>query len=106
MEQPFDSQNNDDDEGNPAGGYVDGVGLHIRWQDGPLGRGEHRSAPNGAFVETVIAAAKQRLQYYQRSRFACDENAEALGFLEQALMVLHQRTTAREARQVEGTHAV
>jgi hypothetical protein len=46
-----------DVNGNPGGGVTDGVGIHIEWQDGPLGRGGDRSEPNGAFVEGVIAAA-------------------------------------------------
>ena len=31
-----------DADGNPAGGSVNGNGLTIKWQDGPLGRGEDR----------------------------------------------------------------
>ena len=62
-------RNYDDAEGNPAGGRVEGTGLYISWQNGPLGRGEARKEPNGAFVETVIAAAIQRLEYYQRCQY-------------------------------------
>jgi hypothetical protein len=53
----FEAVNLDDLDGNPAGGHVLGTGLRIDWQDGPLGRGEGRSEPNGAFVETVITAS-------------------------------------------------
>jgi hypothetical protein len=100
----FTATNRLDDAGNPAGGDVNGVGLAISWQAGPLGRGADRVKPNGAFVETVIAAALQRLEHYQDSQFNCVENARAIEHLEEALTALHERTEAREARDVEGTH--
>lgn len=99
-------QNKKDKNGNPTGGSVEGIGLVINWQDGPLGRGENRQEPNGAFVETVISAAKQRIEFYQDSKFANDYNAKAIVFLDQALIILDQRTKDREARAVEGTHTV
>ncbi|MCK4500357.1 hypothetical protein KAU11_07660 [Candidatus Babeliales bacterium] len=89
---------------NPAGGYVGGIGIEIDWQDGPLGRGDNRVKPNGAFVETVIAAAKQRIEFYQDGKFGCRENAMAITKLDEALMWLNKRTADREDREVEGTH--
>ena len=62
-----------DDEGRPAGGSVTACGLSIQWQNGPLVSGEDRIAPNGAFVETVLTAALQRLQHYQDGKFNCRE---------------------------------
>jgi len=100
----FEAINQTDENDNPTGGTVKGVGLEISWQDGPLGRGEDRKEPNGAFVETVIAAAKSRLEFYQESKFKCSENAEAIVYLENALVYLNTRTKNREAREVEGTH--
>ena len=100
----FVATNNDDANGNPAGGTVAGAGLTINWQDGPLGRGEDRIEPNGAFVETVIAAAKQRIEYYNATKFKCRENSMAITKLDEALMWLNKRTADRESRQVEGTH--
>ena len=99
--------NHVDEEGNPAGGFVSGVGLEIDWQDGPLGRDELRVKPNGAFVETIISAAKQRIEWYQtvsERKFTCRENAMAITKLDEALMWLEARTNNREARKVEGTH--
>lgn len=93
-----------DDEGNPAGGTTYGAGFTISWQNGPLGRGEDRKEPNGAFVESVIAAAIDRLEFYQRSKFACDYNAQALFHLRSALALMNARTRDREKRGVEGTH--
>ena len=93
-----------DANGNPAGGVATSRGMTISWQNGPLGRGDERKEPNGAFVEDVIRAAAERIRFYQSSKFACDDNAEALQYLESALEVLQLRTANREARQVEGTH--
>ncbi len=107
MLQEFRSENFVDSNGNPAGGYVDGTGLSIQWQDGPLGRGADRQLPNGAFVETVIAAALQRIQFYQTAsngKFVCEENQDAIEYLKEGLQRLNDRTRSREQRQVEGTH--
>lgn len=95
-----------DEMGNPTGGSVDGVGLMIAWQDGPLGRGKDCKAPNGAFVETVIAAALQRLKFFEGSAFSCPENQDAIGSLQAALDVLERRTRNRERAGTEGTHNV
>jgi len=99
-------QNISDSDGNPTGGNFEGTGLSIGWQNGPLGRGAERKDPNGAFVETVIFAAKQRIEFYQASKFNCRENAIAVTKLEEALMWLNKRTSDREGRQVEGEHKV
>lgn len=106
MQDRFEAVNNLDANGNPAGGSVSGVGMSITWQNGPLGRGTERIPPNGAFVETVIAAAKQRIEAYQETKFKCRENALAITKLEEALHWLNHRTQERERRDVEGTHAV
>lgn len=103
--QGFRSEHWNDADGNPAGGATFGTGFAISWQNGPLGRGDDRKAPNGAFVEDIIAAARDRILYYENSRFACPENRQAVGFLSAALDALNARTQAREARAVEGTHA-
>jgi len=94
-----------DAQGKPAGGVTVGRGFTIAWQRGPLGRGAERKEPNGAFVEDVIDAARDRLMHYQRGEFACEANADALRCLTAALEALDQRTRDRETRGVEGTHA-
>lgn len=99
------SEHWNDTNGNPAGGTTFGRGFAIGWQNGPLGRGDDRKEPNGAFVEDIIAAAADRLQYYQDSRFASKYNAVALLHLDEALRALSARTADREDRDVEGTHA-
>lgn len=107
MLQKFYSKQVLDAQGAPAGGVTHSTGLTIVWQDGPLGKSNtpERKEPNGAFVETVIAAAKDRIEFYQGTKFASVENVEALGYLSQALESLQRRTKAREAQGVEGTHS-
>lgn len=107
MHQELEQVHHLDEHGNPAGGKTSGIGIHIEWQDGPLGRGEDRAEPNGAFVEGVISAALGRLRFYQTAsegRFACVENRDAIHGLERALLRLDQRTQRREEEGVEGTH--
>lgn len=124
------SEHWNDANGNPAGGTTFGNGFAIGWQNGPLGRhvdasdgkegciaegnrsfricvsGCTRKEQNGAFVEDVIAAAVDRIRYYQQSKFACARNAEALAHLEIALERLNSRTAEREKRKTEGTHHI
>lgn len=97
----------------PAGGVTEGRGFVINWQNGPLMVDGVRKEPNGAFVEDVIQAAVGRLRAYQEGpipgghgRFMCRENALAITHLQEALHWLQHRTADREARGVEGTHAV
>lgn len=106
MLQKVISENKTDTDGNPTGGHSKGVGIEINWQDGPLGRGESRNGPNGAFVEGVIEAARQRLQFFQQSKFKCRENSLAITKLEESLHWLQHRTMDRENRQVEGEHKI
>lgn len=93
-----------DDNGNLTGGSVTGIGLQIEWQNGPLGRGDDRVEPNGAFIETVISACIARLEFYQASQFKCRENALVITKLEEALHWCEHRTKDRENRKVEGLH--
>jgi len=98
-------QNRTDKDGNPTGGDVRGPGIDIVWQSGPLGRPPKPAT--GAFVEDIIEAARQRLEFYQTAsggRFACRENALAITKLEESLHWLTARRMEREARGVQGEH--
>jgi len=95
-----------DADGNPTGGYATGTGLDIVWQDGPLGRGDGRVEPSGAFVESVLLACAHRLEFYEESKFACEANQVALGHIRKALDALRARRREREARGVQGTYEV
>ena len=107
MRQQIEGVHELDEDGNPAGGRTTGIGIDIRWQDGPLGEvgSPERKEPNGAFVEGVIAAALDRLRHYQLTKFNCRENSLAITKLEEALHWCQHRTADREARGVEGTHS-
>ena len=108
MLQEIESTHEVDPDGNLGGGKTTATGLEVNWQDGPLGQGEGRQEANGCFVETLIAAAIDRLQFYQQEadgRFACRENELTLIKLEEALHWQLHRTAAREIEGVEGTHA-
>lgn len=94
-----------DENGNPAGGSVVGMGLSIQWQDGPCGLVNGKLVdPTGVFVEDVIIAAMARLRFYQEGKFPCSENDEALVHLSLALSALEARTARRTAAGIEGTH--
>ena len=106
MIQEIQANNQVDENSNPTGGSVSGLGIQIDWQNGPLGTGADRKEPNGAFVEGVISAAIQRLEFFQNSKFKCRENALAITKLEEALHWLNWRTAKRVDLGVEGTHQV
>jgi hypothetical protein len=74
----------------------------IQFQDGPIGV----VGINGVTNEALLAIVLDRLYGFQSSKYACPENATALSHLSLALEALHSRTKEREARGVEGTHAV
>lgn len=93
-----------DSRGNPAGGHTYATGLCIHWQDGPLSVNGEQLEPSGCFVETVIEAAMNRLEFYQRTKFASKYNSLAISHLGHALHHLRERTEDREDRGVEGTH--
>ncbi len=102
----FKATNDVDDKGRPCGGSVDGTGFSIKWQNGPLGRRgtNERIGPNGAFVEDVLDAVRQRLDHYQAAGFECEENADAITYIGLALLKLDARTQRRVSAGVEGTH--
>ena len=95
-----------DDSAIVTGGVSCGRGFTISWHHGPLGRGNDRQEPNGAFVEDVIEAARRRIAAFQDSKFACPENAEAIMGLQHALAALDKRTRERDSKGVEGTYDI
>lgn len=74
----------------------------IHFQEGPI----KESGVNGVCNEDLIAMVITRLEHFQKSEFACRENALAITKLEEALLWLRKRTMGRENRGVEGTHEV
>ncbi len=76
--------------------------IQIEWQNGAA-NGNPR---NGAFVEDVIWAALQRLEYFNSGEFRDRRNSIAITNLEQALWALQDRTNDRVERGVEGKEIV
>jgi hypothetical protein len=95
-----------DEDGNPSGGNVRGVGFTIVWQDGPRGQGPdgELAVANGAFIEDIISAAISRLEFFQRSKYSSHENAVALHHLSEARITLEMRRIRRRDAGIEGAH--
>lgn len=74
--------------------------TRISFQNGPI----NEVGVNGLTHEALLAIVIDRMQAFQRGPYSCRENALALTKLEEAQMWLLQRTRARMARNVEGTH--
>lgn len=103
------------DERNPLNGNAsheyqivygaDGEGTGeqvIRFQNGPI----KEAGVNGVTNEALLAIVEDRLDGFQSSKWACEENAEALKHIKLAIAALESRTQKRAARGVEGTSAV
>lgn len=86
-----------DGEGNHDGGVSYGEGFCISWQRGPT----VENGQNGAFLTEVLEACHHQLTYFQAGKFACDENDEALGHLEECIRLLKAR---RDRRKQAGTY--
>lgn len=94
-----------DSASNPSDPFVErygGPAKHstVLFQNGPIGH----VGVNGVTHEALLAILIDRMRSFQAGQFACRENAIALTKLEEAQHWLHQRTRARMARGVEGTH--
>ena len=74
----------------------------IHFQEGPVSE----EGINGITNEVLLAIVEDRLAGFQRGKFACEENEEALFSVRQALQHLKRRTVKRMERGVEGTHQV
>ena len=93
-------------DGMITGGDCRGKGLSISWQNGARRRlpsGELEEA-NGAFVEDVLLAARERLKVFQKSPLQCRENKKALKHIKKSLKSLEKRREKRRGRGVEGTY--
>lgn len=105
-----------DENGNPTGGDValtvskdEGTlhsALNIQWQDGPRGQEgtDELLPPNGAFVEDVLWAALQRLEFFNEGKYRDRANSLAITKIEEALQALKNRQLERSYRGVEGKH--
>ena len=76
------------------------IQLVIEFQNGPIAE----FGVNGVTQEALLAIVIDRLSAFQAGPYACVENHAALHHCLKALDCLQQRTRARMARGVEGTH--
>ncbi|MDK2932398.1 MAG: hypothetical protein PWP27_208 [Clostridiales bacterium] len=76
--------------------------ANIHFQEGPI----KECGVNGVCNEDLIAMVICRLEHFQKSPYACRENALAITKLEEALMWLRKRTINRENRNVEGASKI
>jgi hypothetical protein len=74
--------------------------TRVDFQEGPI----KEVGVNGLQNEDLLAMVIRRLEGFQASPFACNENAMALQKVEEAMMWLKRRTAGREQRGVEGTN--
>jgi hypothetical protein len=74
----------------------------LSFQNGPIGE----VGINGLTLEVLYAIQIDRLEGFQSSKWACEQNAIALEHTRAALAALESRTKARTERGVEGTHEV
>lgn len=73
--------------------------TRILFQKGPI----QEEGVNGLSNEALLTVVIDRLRGFQSGKFACEENAQSLSKLEEALAVLKKRTSDRIQRGVEGT---
>ena len=76
--------------------------AEVNFQDGPI----KEVGVNGVANEDLIAMVMHRLNQFQSSNFACEENEDAYTHLGSALASLRKRTNKRSKRGVEGTSEV
>lgn len=74
----------------------------VKFQKGPI----KENGINGVMNEDLLMIVRDRLEGFQSGDYACEENAEALNNVKDALAALQSRTKKREDRGVEGTSTV
>ena len=104
----FHATNVVDEDDNPIGGIVESTGLKVEWQNGPRGQEgtDELAAPNGAFVEDVLYAAMQRLEFFNKSKYSDRANSIAITKIQEAMQAMKHRSIERSYRGVEGKHEV
>ena len=83
-----------------AEGVGDGFFDIVLFQNGPI----REFGVNGVTHEALLAIVIDRLKCYQAGPYSCSDNEQALNACHFALSKLQNRTRARIARGVEGTH--
>lgn len=94
------NQNWTNSDGTHDGGVSTGIGFTISWQRGGL----NEAGRNGAFLVEVLESCYNQLNYFQNSKYACEENVEALEHLRNCITSLEKRRSRRNQEGVLGTH--
>lgn len=76
--------------------------VYVDFQKGPV----KEVGLNGCQHEDLIKMILIRLENFQKSEYACEENAKAIEYLNKTLEIMESRTKNREARGVEGTSQI
>lgn len=87
-------------DGNVTGGVSTGVGIHIRWQNGPIVDGEQ----NGALIEDVLELVLNRANRFNSGPLRNRYTSLTATDIESALGWQARRTLDRRRREVEGTY--
>jgi len=98
---PF-SQHFQTPDGHHDGGVACGIGFTIAWQKGPVSSAVQR---NGAFLEDVLIACLDELEFHQQGPFANEYNAKAIQTLTDTIKTLQARIQDRNERGVLGTNS-
>ncbi len=93
-------ENSQNAEGCVTGGFVQGKGMEIFWQDGLIVDG----VQTGAFVTDVLHAGLQRLEAYNETNLRTRETSIAITKIEEAILWLGARRSDRVARGVADTY--
>ena len=78
------------------------IGI-VQFQHGPV---KEAGEVNGLFNEDLLLMIIDRLETYQKGKFACAENEEAIKHLYSAVTALRARTERRRVEGTLGTHRV
>ncbi len=79
----FKFENLTDKDGNPTGGTVEGIGIDIRWQDGPLNRCE---------MSNREQAIQEILDFISRDRLIMENPESFLSWLKEMRKTLTKKT--------------
>jgi len=102
--QPLETHNEILPDGTPDGGWAEAPGLAIRWQKGALNFEEGEVSWNGCFLVTLLQVAEAQLEFYENSKYACNDNADALVKVREAMEILNRRQIRRFCCGVRGKH--
>lgn len=72
--------------------------VTLAFQRGPV----KENGINGISNEVLLSIVAHRFEGFQRGKFACEDNEEALNHIYEALKVMARRTSGRILAQVEG----